>query len=335
MPYWLNLIIAIVAVLAGTKLFGRLVARLGQSGSLGEIIAGVVLGGSALKLLDPHDPIIHALSQAGILVVLFSAGLYTNPSALLRPGKGARPVAVAGVVVPFVLGAGAIYFLGGTWIEALIAGAAMGATSVHVSVRALRELGMLDSGEGRVVQGAAVIDDAISLAIVAVVMGLVTEASSTADLVLRSLLVPSAFIAGLLFDAKGLSGNVERVTTWLYWVLAPFLFAVTGALLDLRAIAGGRALLLTGVLVLVGTIGKVVAGWAPRQFAGNRLIVGAAMVPRGAIGLIFAQLGLAAGAIEGSLFAAIVLLVFVTSILTPPTLKSIARSHAAANAPAV
>lgn len=332
MPYWLNLLIAIAAVLLGTKVLGRLAARLGQSGSLGEIIAGVVLGASVLKLVDPHDPIIHALSQAGILVVLFSAGLYTNPASLLRPGSGARSVAIAGVAAPFVLGAGAIYYLGGTWIEALIAGAAMGATSVHVSVRALRELNMLDSNEGRVIQGAAVIDDAISLAIVAVVMGLVTEASSTADLILRSLLVPSAFIAGLLFDARGMSGNVERVTTWLYWALAPFFFAVTGALLDLRAIAGGRALMLAGALIVVGTIGKVLAGWAPRQFAGNRMIVGTAMVPRGAIGLIFAQLGLAAGAIEGSLFAAIVLLVFVTSIVTPPTLKAIARSRSAVNA---
>ena len=323
-----------MAVLAGTKLFGRLAGRLGQSGSLGEIVAGVLLGGSVLKLMDPQDPVIHALSQGGILIVLFSAGLYTNPAALLRPGSGARAVALAGVSVPFILGAVATSLLGGTWIEALVVGAALGATSVHVSVRAFGELGLLDSDEGRVVQSAAVTGDAISLAIFAVVMALVTDASSSAELILRSLLVPSAFIAGLLFDAKGMSGHVERVAKWVYWVLAPFFFAVTGALLDVRSLVGGRTLLLAGVLAIVGTLGKVVAGWAPRRFAGNRLLVGAAMVPRGAIGLIFAQLGLAAGAIEASLFVSIVLLVFVTSVLTPPTLRSIARGSSAAKVPA-
>src|SRR5262249_9350131 len=128
-----------------------------------------------------------------------------------------------------------------------------------------------------------------------------------------------------LLDAKGLNGKVERITSRLYWLIAPFFFAVTGALLDVRAVIGGRTLLLAATLIALGAIGKVLSGWAPRSFTGNRLLVGTALIPRPAMGLIIAQLGFDAGAIESALFAAIVLLVFVTSIATPPTIRAIAR----------
>ena len=311
-------------MLAGTKLLGALAARFGQPAVLGEIIAGVILGGSVLGVVDPGDPMLHALSEAGVLVLLFEAGLHTEPSALLRAGKSAAAVAIVGVVIPFVLGYFVTSWLGGTWLESVIAGAAMCATSVGISARVLDELGHLQSNEGRIVLGAAVIDDVIGLAILAVVMSLVTGDAVNAESILRSLLLPAAFMMGLAIDAEGLNGRVEWITTRLSYLIVPFFFAVTGALVDLRAVANARSLAIGGALIACGVIGKVVAGWAPVWFRGNKLLIGVAMVPRGEVGLIFAQLGLAAGAIDGGMFGAILLMVLVTTLITPPALAAIA-----------
>ena len=69
----------------------------------------------------------------------------------------------------------------------------------------------------------------------------------------------------------------------------------------------------------------MLAGFAPWTFKGNKLLVGVAMVPRGEVGLIFAQMGLATGAITPQLFAAIMLMVVVTTFVTPPLLGAVIR----------
>jgi hypothetical protein len=79
-------------------------------------------------------------------------------------------------------------------------------------------------------------------------------------------------------------------------------------------------------LIVCGVVGKVLAGYVPWWFRGRKLLVGAAMVPRGEVGLIFAQMGLSTGAIDAGLFGAIMLMVLVTTLITPPLLGRVARS---------
>lgn len=323
--YWLLLVVAVGGVLFLTKALGKLFVRLGQPAVVGEILAGVVLGGSVLGLLDTRDPIIHALAQAGAMVLLFEAGLHTEPSALWRGGRAATAVAVVGVVVSFVLGYLAASWLGANWVEATVTAAALCATSVGVSSKVLGGLGRLQTEEGRTVLGAAVIADVIALAILAVLMSLVTGHTMTMESLIWSAVLPAAFLFGLMLDSAGLNGRVERATKWLTTLLVPFFFAVTGALLNLRMVGTSHALTLAAVLIAFGVIAKVVSGWAATSVPGDKLLIGMAMVPRGEVGLIFAQAGLAAGAIDQVTFAAIMLMVVVTTIITPPALVAIAR----------
>jgi len=101
-----------------------------------------------------------------------------------------------------------------------------------------------------------------------------------------------------------------------------------GAAVELRALGDRRALLIGLALIVVGIVGKVAAGYAPWWFRQRKLLVGVAMVPRGEVGLIFAQMGLASGAIDAPLFGALMLMVLVTTFVTPPTLARIARRTA-------
>jgi Kef-type K+ transport system membrane component KefB len=84
----------------------------------------------------------------------------------------------------------------------------------------------------------------------------------------------------------------------------------------------GRWALLVGLaLIVVGVIGKLLAGHAPFWFNGDKTMIGVGMIPRGEVGLIFAQMGLSSGVFNQGLFAGVTLMVLVTTLLAPPLLK--------------
>ena len=81
---------------------------------------------------------------------------------------------------------------------------------------------------------------------------------------------------------------------------------------------------------LVGVIGKLFAGYAPYWFKGNKTVVGVGMIPRGEVGLIFAQMGLSTGVFDGGMFAGVTLMVIVTTFMAPPLLKRLLSERSAA-----
>ena len=172
-----HLLAVLVALLAATKVLGLFAQRLGQPSVVGELIAGIILGKSLLGVLDPSDPVIHALAEFGVIVLLFEIGLHTDIRALLRVGGEAMAVAVVGVVLPFALGYAVCKMLGLATLPSVVAGAALTATSIGISARTLSDLGQLRSPEGQIVLGAAVIDDVIGLVILSVVAGIVSGAA--------------------------------------------------------------------------------------------------------------------------------------------------------------
>lgn len=375
-----QLLATLVAVIVATKLLGALAQRLGQPAVLGELIAGILLGGSALRLLDPSAPVIHALAELGVLVLLFEIGLHTSVRSLASVGGSATTVAIVGVALPFALGMLVARMLGLPTIPALVASASLTATSVGISARVLGEVGVLERPEGRIVLGAAVLDDIIGLIILSVVSttvagtalsgwGIARTAGVAVGFVALAILIGGriappmfrfvarvqsegvlgpvalafallaallasaagsativgAFAAGLVLHATPQRANIETAVTNLGHFLVPIFFASVGAAVDLRALASRDSLLLGAALVAVGIAGKVAAGYAPLGFRGNRLLVGVAMVPRGEVGLIFAQMGLASGAIGSAEFGAIMIMVLATTFVTPPALARIAR----------
>ena len=377
-----ELLAALVATLVGAKLLGALAQRLGQPSVLGELLAGIILGGSVLGLLDPNAPAIHALAEIGVLVLLFEIGLHTDIRSLASVGGSATTVAVVGVALPFALGWFVGRALGMPTIPALVAAASLTATSVGISARVLGELGVLERPEGRVVLGAAVLDDIIGLVILSVVSSTVAGAALSGWGIARTISVAlgfvvlavllgariappvfrfvarvemegilgpvalafalllawlaaeagsatiiGAFAAGLVLHGTPQRADIEQAVTNLGHFVVPIFFASVGAAVDLRALASRESLLLGALLVVVGILGKVAAGYAPLGFRGRKLLVGVAMVPRGEVGLIFAQMGLASGAIDASVFGAIMIMVLVTTFVTPPALAAVSRER--------
>jgi Kef-type K+ transport system membrane component KefB len=104
----------------------------------------------------------------------------------------------------------------------------------------------------------------------------------------------------------------------------PIFFVAVGAAVDVRAFAEPATLTIGGILLAIGIAGKVLAGVGAWRFHGRRLFIGVGMIPRGEVGLIFAQLGLSLAVLDSALFSALALVVFVTTFVTPPLLKRLA-----------
>ncbi|HZJ01062.1 MAG TPA: cation:proton antiporter [Gemmatimonadaceae bacterium] len=370
-----HLLAVLVALLLTAKLLGVLAQKIGQPAVVGELIAGVILGKSVIGILDPADPVILALSELGVLVLLFEIGLHTDLKSLMKVGSEALTVALVGVVLPFAFGYGVAVLLGLSTVPAIVCGAALTATSIGISARTLSDLSQLDTAEGQIVLGAAVLDDIVGLVILSVVSGLVggvalsfgsitlTTAIAVgfviAAVVLGSFLVPpifraidtvnesgvlgvvglafafllawlasaagsatiiGAFSAGLVLYGTPQKAAIEKSTTQLGHFFVPIFFASVGAAVELSTLGDMHVLAIGAALIVVGVIGKFVAGYSPFWFAGRKSMIGIAMIPRGEVGLIFAQMGLATGALTAHLYSAIAMMVLVTTFITPPLL---------------
>lgn len=377
-------LLALVVTIALTKLFGDLAQRIGQPAVLGELIAGVVLGASVLGLFDPTDPVLHALAELGVLILLFQIGLHTDLRALAKVGPAALLVGSVGVVLPFFGGLAVALWMGMPMMPAIVIGAALTATSIGISARVLSDLGQLNTSEGQVVIGAAVFDDVVGLIILSIVASMVAGAALTLGgvtqtaavaigfvvlaIALGSVAIPplirivagvqvtgalgiialgfalmlsyvavrsgsamiiGAFAAGLILHPTPQRKEIERSATQLGYFFVPIFFASVGASVDLATLVTREALLVGGLLIVVGVVGKFAAAYAPWWYKGDKNLIGVAMIPRGEVGLIFAQMGLASGALLPTQFGGLMLMVVVTTFMTPPLLSLIAKKRAA------
>ena len=172
MPQGANrLLLEMFTIFVSAKLGGELFANIALPAVLGEIAAGVLLGPHALRLIAPSDNI-QAFAELGAIFVLFTAGLEIHPQDLVRVGRQSLGVALAGVIVPFVLGFAYMRVHGTTLHEAVFVAAAMVATSVGVTASVLDELRVLQARFSRIILGAAVFDDILGMILLAVVVGM-------------------------------------------------------------------------------------------------------------------------------------------------------------------
>jgi Kef-type K+ transport system membrane component KefB len=139
-----------------------------------------------------------------------------------------------------------------------------------------------------------------------------------------SAMILGAFAAGLILNGTLARIEIERVATTIGYFVVPFFFASVGAAVQLSAFSDMRTLLIALLLIIAGVGGKFAAAYAPFRFRGNKKLIGVAMIPRGEVGLIFAQMGLATQAITPGLYSAITLMVLVTTFLAPPLLARVA-----------
>jgi Kef-type K+ transport system membrane component KefB len=155
------------------KLFGEIFERLKLPAVVGEILAGIVIGPYCTALVVPNDSI-YSIAQIGAIFLLFTVGLETQPKDLLSVGQTSLYVALAGITVPFIFGFTYMMLASSSPHEATFVAAAMVATSVGVTARALGDLHVMRTTPARIILGAAVFDDILAMILLAVVVGAVS-----------------------------------------------------------------------------------------------------------------------------------------------------------------
>ncbi len=165
------LLFELFAIFVAAKVIGEIFERLRLPAVLGEILAGVLIGPYALGCIHPSDTL-KAIAEIGAIFVLFNAGLEVSPQDLVKVGRTAVQVAVAGIIVPFALGFAYMHWRGDALTESVFVGVAMVATSVGITARVLGDIGVLSSRIAKIILGAAVFDDILGMLLLAVVDGL-------------------------------------------------------------------------------------------------------------------------------------------------------------------
>ena len=191
-------------VFGSAKVLSDLFERGGLPGIAGEILAGVLIGPSVLNWVAPNETM-RALSDLGVLFLLFSIGLDVKLGDLLRVGMLATFVATLGEVAPFLAGWGILLAWGGTAHAALFVGASLVATSVGISASVLKRKDLLHHRASQIILAAAVIDDVLGLIVLAVVSSVARGRFNLAEIVVTAGLATTFVVVTAIWGTRVVS----------------------------------------------------------------------------------------------------------------------------------
>ncbi|HEX9775544.1 MAG TPA: cation:proton antiporter [Actinomycetota bacterium] len=147
--------------------------------------------------------------------------------------------------------------------------------------------------------------------------------------------IVGAFLAGSFLAGTRERYSLEHQTEPLADFLTPFFFVFTGAQVELDSFTRTEVLAFASVITVVAIVGKLAGGWlGARGLGPGAIVVGVGMIPRGEVGIIVASLGLSKGIIGTDLFGAVLVMVIVTTLISPPLLAPLFRRRDARQAAA-
>ena len=398
-----SFILVLLLVFVGARVFGELFAYFGMVAVLGEIFAGLILGPSGFSLisLSQSGPLLKVLAEIGIMLLLFEIGFETDINKLKDVGIQSTVLAIGGAIIPFTLGFVVSYlFLNLSLNASLFIGGTLTATSIGITMRVLKDIGIATGKRAQIVLGAAVMDDLLGILFLVFVYDYISTgevslvhtgkifafiliffvltpvvAKSVAKL-MRHLsfkrrvhgFIPSfiislillfsyiasflgipeilgSFAAGIAFsrrfiipfasylhpnedDHDFLEHLRERMHPIIY-LFSPIFFVYVGLSIDLSVIdfSGMHFWMISSLLIVMAFIGKYTAALlVPGVSLKDKTFLGLSMIPRGEVGLIFAELGRATKVLDNEIYSILVLVVVVTTLLPPIIMKYFFRA---------
>lgn len=250
-----NLFFGVLILLAGARLSGELFRRAKQPAMVGELLAGIILGPTIFGLVIPNEGF-ELLSTISLFFLVLLIGLEMDLREIKRAGKSASIISIISLVIPFLIGYFITNSFGFNQIQSLFIGLLLSVTSVPVSAMILMELGLLKTRIGTTVMSAAVVDDIISLVILAVIVGLYQSGNTGIDYteIGISVVKITVFLVGVI----GLAYLVYNLKKWFpnrlesFFVKAKTREAIFGILIII-AIAISLLAEVAGMHFIIGT----------------------------------------------------------------------------------
>ena len=376
----------IALILISTKVLGLLCKAVHLPEVVGALLAGVILGPSALGLMSMEGDtgtLLTYVAEMGVIFLMFSAGLDTDLKELKANIGASFVTALIGVIVPLIGGmiGYALYFGEDLsnydqMLQSLFAGVVLTATSVSITVETLREMGRLSGKVGMTILGAAIIDDILGMVVLAVVSSMKDTSVKPTTVLIKIVLyfvlililfmVTSrlefaiekndhkrrvaifaiafcfilAYVSEIGFGIADITGAYfagvmlcqskirDYVDVKIHDVSTVFFSCIFFASVGLKVTLGGMTLkvwMFAVILTLIAIISKMVGcglGAKICKFTWKEsLQTGVGMISRGEVALIVAEKGRQVGLINEDLFAPIILVVIVTTLITPILLK--------------
>lgn len=195
-------------ILLSTKLLGLLTRKAHMPQVVGALLAGLLLGPACAGVIHDTD-FLNQISEIGVIVLMFMAGLETDIPELKRSGKASFVIALLGVIVPLaggylialLCGVGSSELSASVFLQRIFIGVILTATSVSISVETLKEMGKVSSKAGTAILGAALIDDILGIIALTIITSLADESTSLALVLLKIVgFFIFAFVAGFVFE---------------------------------------------------------------------------------------------------------------------------------------
>ncbi|WP_044975838.1 cation:proton antiporter [Ruminococcus sp. HUN007] len=383
----MDYILFIALILMSTKVLGLMTKKIHLPQVVGALIAGLVLG-PGLGLVHETE-FIKNISEIGVIVLMFSAGLETDIKELKKCGLASFVIALIGVIVPLAGGFGVAHFFNNgettlptsIFLQNIFIGVILTATSVSITVETLKELGKLSSNAGNAIIGAALMDDILGIIALTVITSIADPNAPGIGTVLLKILgffvfggvfgvvfhilfvrwtdkttaklhrynvmsfafcllfayvaeelfgvadITGAFLAGILISTSTKIKYISsRFETLSYMLLSPVFFASIGINVklskgDMNSTIISFSLLLLVVAIITKIIGCGLGAKLCKYTTKESLQIGIGMVSRGEVALIVANKGQAVGLMDDRYFGPIVIVVVITTIITPILLK--------------
>ncbi|MDX1930651.1 MAG: cation:proton antiporter [Pirellulaceae bacterium] len=402
----------IAVILLACRVVGIVAAKLGQPQVVAEMITGVLLGPSLFGLFAPEwqqaifpwdksqqtrdsQSYLFPASQLGLALYMFIVGLEFRVDVIRKNFSSSIAVSMAGMITPFVLGAGLAYWMyyntklfpeGTSLFEAMMfLGASMCITAFPMLARIIHFKGLAGTLMGTVAIGAGAIDDAMAWCLLAFVLasfdndmwraigsigggvgfvatailvfkpalnfaqrwlvgadGKMTDAGVVIGLACMALAswftdkihlhaVFGAFVMGAMIPRGAMQRDlIERIQPLTVALLLPLFFTYSGLNTRIDLLNSAYLWGICGVVLVAAIGGKGIACWLAARASGitNReaLGIGALMNARGLMELIIINIGLQRGIISPELFATLVVMAVITTLMASPIFDNLVKS---------
>jgi len=375
-------LLTIAVIILSTRVLGVLSEKVNMPQVVGALLAGVILGPSVLGFVGESD-FLAKTAEIGVILLMFMAGLDTDIKEIKDNCVSYVVIAMMGVLLPLAGGFICYYYYFHVdasnfdeVLKAVFMGVILTATSVSITVEALREMGKLGGKVGSAILGAAVLDDIIGIIILTLVSSLKDPSISIASILVKIGLyvifmgalavvlkaskptiqemhdtrrtaiyvfaivliiafvteeyfgiadITGAYLVGLFCSTYDIKQDIaKKMTVPGYLFFSPIFFASIGIKTELSGMNMNMlifSLLILVIAVLSKIIGCGLGAKLCRYSNSEAFHVGIGMVSRGEVALIVAQKGYDMGLLNGRLFSPVVLVVIVTTIVTPILLK--------------
>lgn len=328
----MNIIITLVICLLISFLLTLLAKRLQISTVIGLIIAGLILGSPVLEniILKPHTEFVLTLGNAGLIVLMFLAGLEVSWSMLYKQRRNSIYLASFAFIIPLLLGFLVFLFLGFSMITALTIGICMSITAEATKARILLELRNLKTKIGSLMMGAGIVDDVLGMVLFALLSIMLVHSIAIKELLILFTAILSFFVGIVVHRFIGREIRKIRYLEKILLVLVvPFFFIAMGIHFSLQSISLSPWLLV--IVIIVAIVGKMFGSISTKPFTKLKLkqlyLVGWGMNSRGAVELAIAFTAFKVGLLDIHIYSSLVIMALVTTLIFPFFVRRIVRKE--------